>query len=439
MSATRAAAASLIFDIGRTNKKVYVFDADGEVRFSDSTPLAEIEDEDGFLGEDLAAVVGWIDERAATLVPRFGVSRINFSTYGATLVHLDGAGQPTTPLYSYLKPAELPGLDDLYRQVGGARTFHVVTGSPPLGMLNSGFQLLWLKHERPAAFRRTHTSLHFPQYLSYRLTGRMASEYTSVGCHTCLWDFTRRRYHNWTEMEGIASLLPDVGSTYATSPAEVAGHDVAVGVGIHDSSAALLVHLRRQQEPFLLVSTGTWAINFNPFNATPLTAYELGRDCLTFMRPDGKPVKASRMFFGREHDVRLRELSEAYGVSEDTYRLVRYDAALDKPGKKRRYQWSELAEFFERGSGQHGKAPNFAGAYHRMMRELVDLLSEQIRLIATPEALATIVIDGGFVASEVFREMLAVNFADSRIVASDNPIGSALGALYALDGKISTV
>ena len=430
---------SLVFDIGRTNKKAYVFDAQGEVRFSDSVTLAETRDDDGFPAEDLGALCRWIDAQTAALVPRFGVSRINFSTYGATLAHVDGEGRPTTPLYSYLKPVTIPLLHEVYRGAGGARTFHVVTGSPPLSMLNSGLQLLWLRHTRPEAFRQTRASLHLPQYLSYRLTGRLASEYTSVGCHTCLWDFTRGRYHDWTDAHAVAPLLPAVVSTYASHPARVGGREVAVGVGIHDSSAALLVHLRRQRAPFLLVSTGTWAINFNPFNPTPLTAYELGRDCLTFLRPDGRAVKASRMFFGREHDVRVRELAEFYGVGPDAYRDVAYVPALDKVGKKRRYRWSELADFFPRGNGKHTKPATFAAAYHRLMRELVDYLSEQIELIATPEALANIVIDGGFVASGLFREMLAYNFPDSRVVASDNPNGSALGALYALDGKISAV
>ncbi|NJN34987.1 MAG: hypothetical protein HC817_12755 [Saprospiraceae bacterium] len=34
--------------------------------------------------------------------------------------------------------------------------------------------------------------MHLPHYFSYLLTGEKASEYTSIGCHTMLWDFEKR-------------------------------------------------------------------------------------------------------------------------------------------------------------------------------------------------------------------------------------------------------
>ncbi len=424
---------TVIFDIGRTNKKVYVFDGAQRVIHTESETFAETADDDGFPCDDLGAICAWTDETLGAAMRRFDVSRINFSTYGATLVHLNRDGRPTTPLYSYLKPATIPRLHEVYRNAGGPQSFHVQVGSPSLGMLNSGLQLLWLKHAKPKAFGQTRTSLHFAQYLSYRLTGVATSEFTSVGCHSCLWDFGRRRYHSWLAVHKLYSLLPRVGSAHTTLPGHAYGKAVEVGVGIHDSSAALLVHSRTQHEPFILVSTGTWAINFNPDNHTPLTAYELGRDCLTFMDPEGRAVKASRMFFGREHDVRVEELSKYYGVHPETYKLVRYVPELDPESARPRFKWSQLTAALPRGTGQHTSDPDFNAAYHRLMRELVNVLAEQIELIATPVAARHLIIDGGFAESEVFKDMLSRNFPKAHISVADNPIGSALGALLALD------
>jgi very-short-patch-repair endonuclease len=41
---------------------------------------------------------------------------------------------------------------------------------------------------------------------------------------------------------------------------------IAVGAGLHDSSAALIPYLSAFEEPFALLSTGTWCITLNPFN-----------------------------------------------------------------------------------------------------------------------------------------------------------------------------
>ena len=48
-----------------------------------------------------------------------------------------------------------------------------------------------------------------------------------------------------------------------------------VGIGLHDSSAALIPYLVNFSMPFVLISTGTWCISMNPFSKTALTAEEL--------------------------------------------------------------------------------------------------------------------------------------------------------------------
>jgi hypothetical protein len=43
------------------------------------------------------------------------------------------------------------------------------------------------------------------------------------------------------------------------------GRRMRIGVGIHDSSAALLPYVKSSKRPFVLVSTGTWSVSLNPF------------------------------------------------------------------------------------------------------------------------------------------------------------------------------
>ncbi|MBN2863332.1 MAG: hypothetical protein JXN62_09240, partial [Bacteroidales bacterium] len=177
-----------IFDIGKTNKKLILFNYDLK-------PVSEIEekftgttDDDGFECDDIDHIEKWIKESIRLLIrsDKYDLTAINFATYGATLVYLDSEGKRLTPVYNYLKPINEKIPEKVYKKYGGQDEFCRKTASPALGMLNSGMQALWLKYEKPAIFSKVAHVLHFPQYLSYLLTGKIYSEHTSIGCHTAL-------------------------------------------------------------------------------------------------------------------------------------------------------------------------------------------------------------------------------------------------------------
>ncbi|MEI9908230.1 MAG: hypothetical protein WDO71_00265 [Bacteroidota bacterium] len=91
------------------------------------------------------------------------------------------------------------------------------------------------------------------------------------------------------KQEGLLEKLPAIlGCTEIASRTQ---DGIAVGAGLHDSSAALIPYLSSFQEPFILLSTGTWCISLNPFNHSQLSDYELDKDCLCYLSYEGKPVK----------------------------------------------------------------------------------------------------------------------------------------------------
>ncbi len=300
--------ATLIFDIGKTNKKYFLFDEDFNQLQSEYISIAEINDDDGFACDDLAAIENWMlavyDKIASD--KNFEISFINFSSYGATLVHLDEAGNPCTPLYNYLKvfPEDTKQLFE--EKYGNLVVWSRQTASPLLGMLNAGLQLFWLKYKKPELFKKIHTSIFLPQYLSCLFTKIATTEFTGIGCHTGMWDFEKNNYHLWMYAEGLTKLLPPIQSTGTTFM--VPGTDVKAGIGIHDSSAALVPYLKKATMLFMLLSTGTWSICLNPFNNDSLTEEELSEDCLCYLQPNGKQVKASRYFLGNEFTKWVKQL-----------------------------------------------------------------------------------------------------------------------------------
>ena len=127
-----------IFDIGKTNKKFFVLDEQYKIIFEESVQLSETKDEDGFACEDVHLLTAWVNELLVKIkgLQDVFISAINFSTYGASFVHVDSEGKPIAPLYSYLKPFPEKLKADFYNKYGGESVFSQTTASPVLGSLN---------------------------------------------------------------------------------------------------------------------------------------------------------------------------------------------------------------------------------------------------------------------------------------------------------------
>ena len=110
-----------IFDVGKTNKKLLLFDEQYNVIHEESYQLQEIKDEDGFSCEDVDALTNWVQESFAELAAdeRFDIKAVNFSAYGASFVYLDDKGEVIAPLYNYLKPYPKKLQDQFYKTYGG--------------------------------------------------------------------------------------------------------------------------------------------------------------------------------------------------------------------------------------------------------------------------------------------------------------------------------
>ncbi|GJM34576.1 MAG: carbohydrate kinase [Saprospiraceae bacterium] len=433
---------TLIFDIGKTNKKAFLFDKNYQEVIKVYSRFEEQQDEDGFPCDDLPAIQKWIINTVQNILQegKYKVIAINFSTYGASFVHLDKNGKVLTPLYNYLKPIPAEIITSFYEKYGDEMKIARETASPVLdGLLNSGLQLYWLKYSQPKVFEQIRWSLHFPQYLSYLLTGIPVSEYTSIGCHTMLWDFKKSDYHRWVYEEGIDQILPPIVDTSTSINCRLWGESIKIGVGIHDSSAALLPYIRAEQKPFILISTGTWSISLNAFNQALLTDQELENDCLNFMRMDGLPVKAARLFLGQEYKVQAKELEAFFNTKKEAHQGVRFDELLyqkvsNDEGHYFSFQYLKTP-WKHPAVSQLTSFESFEAAYHQLMWELVTLQVAAANLAIGQTVVKKLYIDGGFADNEVFAQLLARYFKDLKLRTTQSPLGSALGAVMVISEK----
>lgn len=431
-----------VFDIGKTNKKFILFDEHFQPIHQEQITVSEIKDDDGYPCDDLATMEEWVIDtfKKAMSNPAYQITRLNFSTYGATIVNLDEAGKPATSLYNYLKPYPPELQQQFMNQNGGEAVFCMETASPALGMLNSGLQLYWLKHNKSQVFAQIHRTLHLPQYFAFLFTGRLNGEFTTVGCHTGLWDFKRNTYHNWVQKEGITPLLPEVRSASTSCKINWNGYPLEVGIGINDTSANLVPYMMQQDASFLLLSTGTWSIALYPFSKDPLTPEELQQDCLYFIRHDGRPVKVARLFLGNEYQLQVRDMTNFFSKPEDYHKQIRFDYKIYSEWRNtsfRNFKWKSLnlsgIKSQSDAKTDFSVFHSFEEAYHQLMIALTDIQIQRIRLALGTGKIRKLFVDGGFVNNEVFLELLKIQLADTEIITSHQPIGSATGAAMVMN------
>ncbi|HEY9364476.1 MAG TPA: FGGY family carbohydrate kinase, partial [Chitinophagaceae bacterium] len=385
-----------IFDVGKTNKKLFLFNEKYEKVYEESIQLKETTDEDGDACEDLALLTEWVKNRFENVMqlPGFEIKAINFSAYGASFVHIMEEGKALLPLYNYLKPYPKDLQSEFYNTYGGELKIAKETASPVSGNLNSGLQLYRIKKQQPQVFSDIRKSLHLPQYLSFLITNQLFSDITSIGCHTSLWNFETGKYHQWVYDEGIDKKLPPVKSGDKTFriTCQHHTHTVMAGIGLHDSSAALIPYLLNFEEPFILISTGTWCISLNPFNNTPLTAEELNNDCLCYIQYKGLPVKAHRLFAGHQHEQGVQKLSEYFSKPINYYEQVSYNETFIKEIKnQKRFSESETPSSFFNAEEYN----TYQKAYHRLMLGIMEKQIAGIRMILKGMTVKRIFVDGG--------------------------------------------
>lgn len=236
----------------------------------------------------------------------WGVDAISVTTHGASAVLLDSAGELAAPMLDY----EHPGPDDLAQAYDALRPDFAATGSPRLKLgLNLGAQLHWMLATRPALRARLAHVVTYPQYWGWRLTGEMACDVSSLGCHTDLWDPWQGKFSALVGHLGLSDriapprrpdellghLRPALAAATGLSPA------TPVSVGIHDSNASLYPYLLGRTGAFSVVSTGTWvicmAIGGNEITPDP------ARDVLVNVNALNQPVPSARFIGGREYEM----------------------------------------------------------------------------------------------------------------------------------------
>ncbi len=299
-----------VIDIGKTNAKVVLIDATTRQQVAArSTPNA-VRRDGPYPHADVDMLWGFIVESLKDLQAEHGVDGISITTHGATAALL-ADDTLAMPVLDY----EHNGPEEAAAAYAAVRPDFAESLSPRLpNGLNLGAQIFWQSRAHAADFARVTAILTYPQYWAWRLTGVMASEVTSLGCHTDLWAPERGDFSAMVAAQGWAGLFPPVrpaASVLGTILPAVAAAtglraDTPVTCGIHDSNASLLPHLGAHEAPFTILSTGTWAIAMTVGGNTG--RLDPARDSLANVDAFGRAVPTARFMGGREFDLLVPEI-----------------------------------------------------------------------------------------------------------------------------------
>jgi xylulokinase len=261
-------------DIGTTNLKTIIFDPSGGVVAQASRPTPTHHGRPGWAHYDPAetwqTIVGLIRAVVAQVAEPQRVISVAVTSYGETGVPLDAHGEPTYDAIAWFDDRTAPQASWLASTIGADALFRVtgVALQPILGLC----KLLWLRDNEPAVFARTQRWLNMADYITYRLCGVAATDYSLASRMLCM-DLQGRCWAaDLLKATGIsptllAPLLPG-GTLLGTLLPAVAKQtglprQIAVAVGGHDHVCGALA-LGVTKPGDLLNSIGTAEAIFIP-------------------------------------------------------------------------------------------------------------------------------------------------------------------------------
>ena len=222
---------------------------------------------DGHLAWDIDAIVAHvIAGMKACREQGYTPVSMGIDTWGVDFALLDAAGERVGDVVSY-RDARTEGMDALMEQTMPFAELYRISGTAKQPF-NTVYQMIAVLREHPEYRETARDFLLVPEYISYRLTGKKAHEWTNLST-AALMDVRAR---TWSDEIRKAAGLPDhwfdtpfvepgtaLGALKPEIAAQVGFETTVILPATHDTgSAYMAVPARNKQAAFL--SSGTWSL-----------------------------------------------------------------------------------------------------------------------------------------------------------------------------------
>lgn len=444
-----------VFDLGKTNKKLLIYDQDLALLDQSSTQVEELAKE-GYRAENVEEIFDWYKLRLKELSSRFNIGAISVSSHGATFVALNQRGGLAFPVVSYTTE---PG-DDFHRkffsEFGDPSKLQKTTASAELkALINIGQGIYFIRENFPSAYRNIKGFLNYPQYYGFLMTGRAGIEKTYLGSHTYLWDYEKNEWSTVARGLGADRLFPknfqrpwDVLGKISDEFASQTGlnPETIVTLGIHDSNGSLLPYIISGLKNFILNSTGTWCVVMRPEDQVNFKEEELGKTVFYNISAFEQPVKTAIFMGGEEfavYDAMIRKTfqnKEYPQYDQELYQKIITEQRLfvlpsvvkgagQFPDSDARIVSDNHSTLLEALSEQKVKELFSSNQeFYAALNISLALQTEVALQRAGMEIGMTVFVEGGFRRNDPYNRLLTALFPDSTICLTELQEASALGA-----------
>ena len=434
--------ATIVLDVGKTLAKLSLWSPEGALIERRVRANARVET-DHYVALDVAGIETWAAGTLRDFAGLADVGAIIPVGHGAAAAIIRGDRLACPPLdYEDAMPAGLRAAYDADRDAFAA------TGSPSLpDGLNLGAQIFRLEALDPELAQGTQI-LPWAQYWSWLLSGVAASEVTSLGCHTDLWNPLTGTPSKLAERRGWAKRLAplrragDVLGPLTAAWVASTGlpADTEVYCGLHDSNAALLAargFTEIANKESTVLSTGTWFVAMrSPKDAASMDTRRLdeARDCLINVDAYGKPIPSARFMGGREIETLIGLDTRQIDIAADQPALLAALPGVLASGAMVLPTFAPGFGPFPHGRGRWIARPDDHAARRAAVSLYAALVADvSLDLIGTKERL---LIEGRFAEGQIFVRALAALRPDLRVYTGKAHNDVSYGALRLLDATL---
>lgn len=421
---------SLVIDIGKTHIKLHLLNEILDSVFSKQ--MKNVVEQNGeYPSINTDAIWQWLVIGIKEAANLHKISAISITTHGATAALINRNSSVNDGLVLPILDYEYQGINAELPEYTALRPEYSETFSPDLPAgLNLGRQLYWLKKQFGDEFAKVTDILMYPQYWAWRLTGKRVSEITSLGCHTDLWSIKNNDYSSLVDKLECRHMFPelvpasfDLGQILPELREELSlSEDCHVFTGIHDSSASFLRYrLTLQDDPFTVISTGTWTILMA--TQVKLENLDASKDMLANIDATGQPVACARFMGGREFEAVCEQAGSSLDEQFDETDLQR---VIDD-------QIFALPDF----SGGSGPFGSYEGCFVGPVTDISGIALASIYCalmidfqLDMLEAKGDIFIEGAFLKNPLLCAVLNQLRNDQSVYLSMDDTGTVQGAAY---------
>lgn len=452
-----------VLDIGKTNKKILIFDKDLKVLDERITRIPEIESK-GLLLDDVSSLKTWILSTLSELANSYNIKVISTSAHGATYSLVDENIESVVPQIAYNTDPGDEFNEAFYKKCGDPIALQKSTATPNFNLLiNPAKGIFYTQNNFPEAFEKTRHLIFYAQFFGSWLTGNVCADPTYVGNHSYLWDFKENDWSDVADKLSVRKLLPkkfknpwDAIGTIKPAIAEKTGLnlDTIVTVGIHDSNGSMLPYMISMKEPFLLNSTGTWCVIMNEKEEVKFEEEELGKVVFYNMNAFWKPIKTAIFLGGMEfehYSNLLQKLHHRHDIPEFDHQV--YQQVLSENEKfilpsvaKGIGQFPdsdprviENGKVYPLGAIEEGRnIPDFFNNYEEAFAVLNLSLAIQTKVSfdrAEIQKGVNVFTEGGFSKNDSYNILLRSFYPESDFFLTNLKEASAFGA--AMCGKVA--